>query len=73
VTFATDLLARIAAGDETSVDVAVDLAELVLADARVSLALDVLDGGGVTLARAIRLAEATLTDALGVVAKRGGR
>ncbi len=72
VTFAEDLLARIVAGDETSVDVAVGLAELVLAEARVSLALDVLDGGGVMPARAIGLAEAILTDPSGVE-NGGGR
>ncbi len=47
VTSAREVLRRIRSGDEGSGDAAVALAEAVLADAAVILALDVLDGGPV--------------------------
>jgi hypothetical protein len=55
------LVRAVAAGDDVAVELANALADAVLEGTGAKLALSVLDGGPLTITRAIRLAEQVLT------------
>jgi hypothetical protein len=57
---ALEFLTAVRAGDDRAVDLAVRLADLVLDMSGARLALEVLEGGSLSITRAIRLAERVL-------------
>jgi hypothetical protein len=59
---AVEFLAAVRAGDDAAADLALRLAERVIDASAARLALSVLEGGPLSITRAIRLAEHVLAD-----------